>query len=73
MMSTDLVGFVLGVEIACFFAHEIISNWVGSSLPSQRAVVGTTNRDVHVQVFASCLVLVSSDVVRAIANLVLIC
>jgi hypothetical protein len=32
-MGANLVGFVLGVDGAQYFAHELIGSWDGMSLP----------------------------------------
>ena len=31
MMGANLVGFVLGVDGAQYFAHELIGSWAGTS------------------------------------------
>jgi hypothetical protein len=36
MMGANLIGFVLGMDGAQYFAHELVSNWAGESRFSMR-------------------------------------
>jgi hypothetical protein len=35
-MGANLIGFVLGMDGAQYFAHELVSNWAGESRFSMR-------------------------------------
>jgi D-alanyl-lipoteichoic acid acyltransferase DltB (MBOAT superfamily) len=51
MMGANLVGFVLGMDGAQYFAHELVSSWDGKSYsesPSHTSLI-----DVPIQVFSS--------------------
>ena len=58
MMGANLVGFVLGVDGAQYFAHELIGSWAGTSSHFSELLWTSLIETCTVQAFASCLALV---------------
>ena len=70
MMGANLVGFVLGVDGAQYFAHELVISWEGKSYSKLKSPSRTSLIDVPTQVFVSSLshVLVCSLAYRSCLN-----
>jgi hypothetical protein len=53
MMGANLVGFVVGMDGAQYFASQLVSSWSGASLPLDVSSCPSLKIGVHAQVFVS--------------------